>query len=182
MYIFRRIYKTDAHFKFITGNKAFDEKNPDGSLKNYLDDDVIAGGEFLTFLFIEKKNPDDRLIIGLFRYKNANKAEFFSELEKCDVDKDIKNVLIKELDTAEFSIIYLSRIGVIKNFQDMNIGQIISNFFEFLMKRNRQRTFIYLKVIEKQKSFIGPSYDFIGHNDNTKWGSYYLVSKFLKFD
>ena len=64
----------------------------------------------------------------------------------------------------------------------MNIGQIISNFFEFLVKRKRERTFIHVKVIDIYKDFIAPTYDFLARNDEEKWGSYYLASKFLEFD
>lgn len=182
MFIFRRISENDAGFESITGNIAFDEKNSDGSLKAYLNEDFVSGGEFCTHLFIENNNSGKTLVLGLLRYKFTNREEFISELMKCDVEKAIRNNLIKEIDKLEFSFIYLSRIGVVKKYQDMNIGQIISNFFEFLIKRNRKRAFIYVKVIEIQKDFIAPSYDFIAHNDDKKWGSYYLASKFLEFD
>ena len=182
MFIFRRISENDADFDFITGNIAFDEKNPDGSLKVYLNEDIVSGGEFYTHLFIEKNNSNETLILGLLRYKFTNKEEFLSELKKCEVEEEFKNNLIKELDKKRLSFIYLSRIGVVKNYQDMNIGQIISNFFEFLIKRNREWSFIFVKVIEKHKDFIAPSYDFIAHNDDNKWGSYYLASKYLDFD
>ena len=182
MYIFRRISKEDASLDFITGNKAFDEKTPDGNLEPYLNEDIISGGEFFTYLLIKQSDSDKTILLGLLRYKFTTFEEFSSELSKCHVDQDIKNNLTKELDRFDFSFIYLSRIGVLMNFHDMNIGQIISNFFEFLIKRDRKKCFIYLKVIARQKDFIAPSYDFIAQNDDKKWGSYFLASKFLEFD
>jgi len=182
MFIFSRISKEDASLEFITGNKAFDEKSPGGNLEPYLNEDVISGGEFFTYLLKEHGDSNKTILLGLLRYKFTTFEEFSSELSKCDADRDIKNNVTKEFDRFDFSFIYLSRIGVIKNFHDMNIGQIISNFFEFLIKRDRKKCFIYLRVIERQKDFIAPSYDFIAQNDDKKWGSYFLASKFLEFD
>jgi len=182
MFIFRRISKKDASLDFITGNKAFDEKSPGGNLVPYLNEDILSGGEFFTYLLMEQTDSNKTILLGLLRYKFTNLKEFSFELSKCEVDQEIKNNLINELDKFDFSFIYLSRIGVIKNFHDMNIGQIISNFFEFLIKRDRKKSFIYLKVIERQKDFIAPSYDFIAQSDDKKWGTYFLASKILEFD
>ncbi len=121
-------------------------------------------------------------MLGLLRYKFSNREEFISELDKYDVDEEIRNNLMKELDKGTFSIIYLSRIGVIKKNQDINVGQIISNFFEFIIKRRRERTFIYVKVMEKYKDFLAPSYDIVARSKEKKWGNYYLASKLLDFD
>lgn len=44
MFIFRRISKSDSNLEFITGNKAFDEKNLDRSLKAYFKEDTAEGG------------------------------------------------------------------------------------------------------------------------------------------
>lgn len=41
MFIFRRLSDNDVDFKFTTGNKALDEKGPDGSLAAYLNEDVM---------------------------------------------------------------------------------------------------------------------------------------------
>jgi len=182
MFIFRRISDKDASLEFITGNKAFDAKTPSGDLEPYLKEDVINGGDFFTHLLMEQSDSHNTELLGLLRYKFTNFEEFKTELSKCDVDQEIKTNLTKELDKFDFSFIYLSRIGVIEKFHDMNIGQIISNFFEFLIKRERKKCFIYLKIIERQKDFIAPSYDFIAQNDDRKWGSYFLVSKLLEFD
>ena len=182
MFIFRRIIENDVDLEFITGNKAFDEKNPEGKLKIYLDEDLKGGGEFCTYLLLEKIDSDKVLVLGLLRYKISNKKEFFSELMNYDIDLEIRNKLNKELDTFNFKFIYLSRIGVLNKYQDMNVGQIISNFFEFLIKKDRKNCFIYLKVVEKQKDFIAPSYEFIAQGEDKKWGNYYMASKFLEFD
>ena len=45
-----------------------------------------------------------------------------------------------------------------------------------------KKSLIFLKVIEKQKNFIAPSYDFIAYNDDNKEGSYYIATKILEFD
>lgn len=182
MFIFRRLSETDADFKFITGNKAFDEISPDGSLSPYLNEDIVRGGEYCTYLLIEDKDNGNSLILGLLRYKFTNKEQFQSEFAKYEVEKEIEKDLLQELIEKKYSIIYLSRIGVEKDNQDMHIGQIISNFFEFLVKRKRERLFIYVKVIDKYKDFIATSYDFIAKNDEEKWGRYYLACKFLVFD
>ena len=182
MFIFRRISETDTNLEFITGNKVFDEKTSDGNLTFYVNEDIISGGEFFTYLLIEQADSDKSKVLGLLRYKFTNAEEVFDELSKCDVDQEIITSLNKELDKFDFSFVYLSRIGVIQNIQDMNIGQIISNFFEFIIKRNRKKSFIYLKVIDIHKDFIAPSYDFIAHNEDEKWGSYFIASKFLEFD
>lgn len=182
MYIFRRISRKDASLKLITGNKAFDVKSPNDNLEPYLFEDIISGGDYFTYLLIEQNHSNKSILLGLLRYKFINSEDFWSELSKCEVDQDIENNLTKELDRNDYDFIYLSRIGVIKNFQDMNVGQIISNFFEFLIKRKRKRCLVYLKVIERKRDFIAPSYDFIGKSDDKEWGNYFLASKILEFD
>ncbi|KKL64442.1 hypothetical protein LCGC14_2165030 [marine sediment metagenome] len=49
MFLFRRITEEDEQFKFITGNKAFDELTPNGSLKNYIK--VLRSGREPFLLF-----------------------------------------------------------------------------------------------------------------------------------
>jgi len=182
MFIFRRLSENDIDLKFKTGYNAFDEINPDGRLKAYLNDDIVRGGEYCTYILIEEIDTENLIILGLLRYKFIDKEQFLTELASYELEKEIEKNLVQQLNKTEYSIIYLSRIGVEKENQDMNIGQIISNFFEFLVKRKHERTFIYVKVIDKYKDFITPTYDFIAKNDDKKWGRYYLASKFLEFD
>ena len=54
MFVFRRIILDDVKFSFKTGNKIFDELAPEGSLKNYIDQDIIKEGKFITYLLFEK--------------------------------------------------------------------------------------------------------------------------------
>jgi len=182
MFLFRRLSENYSDLKFKTGNKGFDEINPDGSLNPYLNEDIARGGEYCTYILIEEIDTENLIILGLLRFRLTNKEKFFSELESYELEKEIKTNLINQLNKTEYLIIYLSRIGVKKEYQDMNIGQIISNFFEFLVKRKRERLFIYIKVIDEHKDFIAPTYEFLAKNDDKQWGRYYLVSKFLEFN
>lgn len=181
MYLFRRVTDKDADLPFLTGNQAFDDKCPDGTLKTYINEDLISGGEFLTYILIEQLGSDKESLLGLLRYKTSSREEFFSELNHCSIKQDIYSNLNNEMDRCEYKFIYLSRIGVVNQYQDKNVGQVISNFFEFLIKKIQKNQFIYLKVIEGKKNFIASSYNLIGYNDDQKWGNYYIASKFLYF-
>ena len=76
MFLFRRITEEDKQFKFITGNKAFDELTPNGSLKNYIKQDTINGGKYLTYLLIERQESGNELTLAaitkLFRLTKLN--------------------------------------------------------------------------------------------------------------
>jgi len=52
MFLFRCIIEDDIQFKLNTGNKAFDELAPNGSLEHYIEQDSIKGGDFLTYLLL----------------------------------------------------------------------------------------------------------------------------------
>jgi len=56
MFIFCRLSENNANLEFKTGNKAFDEKNPDGTLLAYLKEDIASGGDFLKIYFSLLKN------------------------------------------------------------------------------------------------------------------------------
>lgn len=171
MFIIRRLSEVDVNFEFYTGNKIFDEKNPDRKLTTYINEDIIKGGDYYTYLCIEKKDTDNELVLGLLRYKFTSKEFFLTELIKNEIEQDLFNNLSNELNKSEISLIYLSRIGVMKEYQDKNIGQIMSNYFEYLIKSKHQRTYVYAKVIERYKDFIAPSYDFIAYNEDIQWGN-----------
>lgn len=65
MLILKPISKEDRNYEFITGNKAFNVLNPDGTLNPYLEQDIISGGEFITYLLFEKKNDNYFELLGI---------------------------------------------------------------------------------------------------------------------
>ena len=64
----------------------------------------------------------------------------------------------------------------------MNISQIMINFFEYLIAKNRDNVLIYVKILQGIKKVIGPSYRLIGKNKDKKWGDYFLASRIIKFE
>ena len=69
MFIFRRLSENDVDFKFTTSNKDFDEKDSDGRLAAYLNEDIVRGGDYYTYILFEEKDNENSLILGLLRYK-----------------------------------------------------------------------------------------------------------------
>jgi len=136
MFLFRRINEEDIQFKLITGNKAFDELAPNGSLEHYIEQDSIKGGAFLTYVLLERENSNYELL-GLLRYRYSTKPEFLEQLSLISISKDIKKHIDSLFSLYNYSIIYLSRIAVSEKYQEMRISQIISNFFEFLVQRKK---------------------------------------------
>ena len=67
MFIFRRITAEDNQLKLKTGNEVFDEYAPNGLLENYIKQDSVGGGQFLTFLLLEQIDLKNKLL-GLLRY------------------------------------------------------------------------------------------------------------------
>ena len=63
----------------------------------------------------------------------------------------------------------------------MRISQIISNFFEFLIQRNKQDLIIYAKILEELTNVVGSKYKIIGKGIDEKWGNYFFVSKIIEF-
>ncbi len=183
MFILRRISETDFDSKFITDNKGFDELNPDGTLKNYLVQDIIKDGEYITYLLIEKKDDGENSeLLALFRYKFTSIEEFTQKLIECNTPANDQTIIKKKIKDSKLKIIYLSRIGVVKSYQEMNISQIMREFFELLISRNRENVLIYVKILKNLKKVIGPSYRLIGKNEDKKWGEYYLASRIIKFE
>ncbi|TFF94575.1 MAG: hypothetical protein EU544_04320 [Promethearchaeota archaeon] len=183
MYILRRISEKDAQIRFKTGNKAFDEINPDGTLKNYLDQDNLHGGNYLTFLLLE--NEEERgnsELLAVLRFKYPSIEEYLKELTLCSVSEKNLNTIREKIEVSNLKLVYLSRIGVIEKFQEMNISQIMINFFEFLIAKNRVNVLIYIKALKGIKRVIGPSYRLIGKNQDEKWGDYFLASRIIKFE
>ena len=77
MFIFRRITEEDNQLKLKTGNEAFDEYAPNGLLENYIKQDSIRGGQFLTYLLLEQKALKNKLL-GLLRYRYTTEKIFWN--------------------------------------------------------------------------------------------------------
>ncbi len=183
MFILRRISEKDANLEFITGNKTFDEFNSNGTLKNYLEQDIHKGGEYITYLLFETEEEGDYSeLLALLRFKDTSIEDYIQELILCNTSEKDLSIIKKKIKESNLKIVYLSRIGVIKPFQEMNISQIMINFFEFLIAKNRENVLIYVKILQNIKKIIGPSYHLIGKNKNEKWGNYFLASRIVKFE
>lgn len=180
MFLFRRITEEDEQFKFITGNKAFDELTPNGSLKNYIKQDTINGGKYLTYLLIERQESGNELL-GLLRFRYTTIKEFLEQLSIASVSKDIKKNIEKLFSLKKYQVVYLSRIGISEKYHEMRVSQIISNFFEFLIQRKKKDVIIYAKILEDLISVIGSKYRVLGKMHDDNWGNYCLVSKIMEF-
>jgi len=180
MFIFRRITLKDIQFKLKTGNKAFDEFAPNESLENYIKQDTIKEGQYLTYLLLEQKDLKSELL-GLLRYRYAAEDDFIEQLVLTSVSEDIKKNIEKLLSLKKYKIVYLSRIGVLKKYHEMRISQIINNFFEFLIQREKQDTIIYAKILEDLTKIVGSKYQILGKGTDEKWGNYFFVSKIMEF-
>ncbi len=183
MFIFRRISEKDVRLEFITGNKAFDELNSDKTLRTYLEQDILRKGEYLTYLLFELEEQQDiSNLLALLRFKYTSIETYIQELRLCNIpENDITTIKLKTKE-SNLKIVYLSRIGVVKPFQELNISQIVINFFEFLILRNKENVLIYVKVLQNLKKVVGSSYRLIGKNIDVKWGNYYLASRLIKFE
>jgi len=147
MFIFRKIIEDDIQFKLITGNKAFDDLAPEGSLDNYIKADTIQGGDYLTHILLEEKESKNSLL-GLLRYRVVKKEVFIEDIEKTTISNDLRKNLDSLLSLNKYDIVYLSRIGISQEVQEMRISQIINNFFEFLIQREKGNFIIYAKLLK----------------------------------
>ena len=181
MFIFRRLEKKDTQISFFTGNYSFDELAPQGSLKNYIDSDTLKGGPYLTYLLIEEQTSTYDLL-GLLRYRISSKKEFIEELDKTSIKGEIRSNIYSLLSLNKYDIIYLSRIGVTQEFQEMRISQIISNFFEFLIQRKKKNFIIYTKILEHLTNVMGSHYQILSKGTSKKWGNYFLISKIIEYN
>lgn len=127
MLTLRRISEKDSSLSFITENEAFDELNPDGTLKNYLKQDILSKGEYLTYLLFEtEENNKDSELLALLRFKYTSIEDYIQELVLCKTSENDLNTIKKKTKESTLKIVYLSRIGVIKQHQEM-ISQIMIN-------------------------------------------------------
>ena len=180
MFIFRRISEEDKQFKFVTGNRTFDEFAPNGSLENYIKQDTIKGGNYLTFLLIEQSESGNGPL-GILRFRYTTIEDFMEQLSKTSVSENIKKNVEKLLSLKKYQVIYLSRIGISKQYHEMRLSQVISNFFEFLIQRKKKDMMIYAKILEDLTSVVGSKYRVLGKKKDEKWGNYCLVSKIMEF-
>ena len=180
MFIFRRISSDDSNLNFITENKAFNDLAPDKTLKTYVEQDIIEGGNFYTYILLKESEDKKSELLGLLRYKLVNIYDFRQELNNFEIIEKKQVEFLKWFSGRTFSIIYLSRIGVSKEYQEKNISQIIYNFFEFIIKDRFENVLIYVKILKNLIKIIGPSYIVIAESYDEKWGNFYLAMKIIK--
>ena len=82
------------------------------------------------------------------RFKYIPIEEYIQELVLCNISENELNIIKKKIADSNLKIVYLSRIGVIKQFQEMNISQIMIIFFEYLIAKNRDNVLIYVKILQ----------------------------------
>ena len=179
MFIFRRITPSDSKLTFSTGDKVFNDINPDGTLTPYLEGDVISGGDYQTFILLrEWENKTE--VCAILRYCFKNIDELKSELQN-SFDLKIKISEIEEIYKKENSqIVYLSRVGISEKKQNKHLSQVVLNFFDFYMFELEKNIFIYSKVREGNNKFLGPLYRTIASNQHEQWGRYSIVIRLIK--
>lgn len=181
MFIFRKIIEDDIQFKLITDNKAFDDLAPEGSLNNYVRADIIRGGNYLNHILLEEIETNN-ILLGLLRYRIVKKEVFIEDLKKTTISSDLRKNLDSLLSLKKYNIVYLSRIDVSQEFQEMRISQIINNFFEFLIQREKKNCIIYAKLLKNLTSVVGSKYRILGEGIDEDWGEYFLVSKIIEYN
>jgi len=141
----------------------------------------ILSKEVLSILLLLKECEDKKIkLLGLLRYKLVNIPDFRQELNNFEINEKKPVEFLKWFSGRTFSIVYLSRIGVLKEYQEKNISQIIYNFFEFIIKDRFENVLIYVKILKNLKKIIGPSYIVIAESYDKKWGNFYLAMKIIK--
>ena len=64
----------------------------------------------------------------------------------------------------------------------MRLSQVIINFFEFLIQRNKENTLIYVKVLREISKIIGSSYDIVAESYDEKWGEFCIGIKNIEYE
>jgi hypothetical protein len=179
IFVFRRIKASDSDMPFKTGIPAFDELNEaSGTLKEYIAQDEIKGGKYLTHVLLEKRGKTKYEVLGLCRFRDIqDEAEAIADLKQFGVNREIIDNFKQMMETEHLNIIYFSRIGVKEDLQDKNVGKIINDFFEFLIKRQEKNVAVYLKIRKELGDFLGTLYETIGEGDDKKWGKYLVKIK-----
>ncbi|MBN2151565.1 MAG: hypothetical protein JW839_08975 [Candidatus Lokiarchaeota archaeon] len=164
---------------FKTGLLAFDELNAaSGTLMEYIAQDEVQGGKYTTFVLLEKRSKMKHQVLGLCRFRYIHdRNEATTDFKQFGVDKKIIDDLEHLIDNERMNIIYFSRIGVKVDLQDKNVGKIINDFFEFLIKRQEKKTAVYLKIRKEIDDFLGKMYETVGEGDDKKWGKYLVKIK-----
>jgi hypothetical protein len=179
IFIFRRIKASDKDMQFRTGISAFDELNEaSGTLKEYIAQDEIKGGKYITHVLLEKQEQAKNMLLGICRFRNIqDKAEAIADLMQFGVDREIIDSFKQMMEAKHPNIIYFSRIGVKEDLQDKNVGKIINDFFEFLIKRQEKNIVVYLKIRKELGDYLGTLYETIGEGEDKKWGKYLVKIK-----
>lgn len=180
MFVFRRIKESDTRFKLITGNDAFNELSSNLGIENYIDQDILKGGAYFTYLLFRNSTENSTTLLGLLRYKIISISEFKQELKAQKITENELQSYLKWFYGRDYSIIYLSRIGISENFQSKNLSLVIYNFFEFLIKEKYDNVIIYVKILKNLMKVIGPSYNVVKESYDENWGDFYLAMKIIK--
>lgn len=130
---------------------------------------------------MEKKEVNNSLL-GLLRYRVIKKEVFIEDIEKTTISNDVRKNLDSLLSLNKYDIVYLSRIGVSQEVQEMRISQIINNFFEFLIQREEGNFIIYAKLLKDLTNVVGSKYRILGEGVNKDWGEYLLVGKIIEYN
>lgn len=179
MFIFRGITLSDIKLTFSTGDKTFNEINPDGTLTPYIKGDIIEGGLYQTYILIrEEENNTEVCAILRYCFKEFN--ELKTEIQDCS---DMK-ISIKEIEKIckkeNFQIVYLSRVGISERKQNKHLSQVVLNFFDLFMFELERNILIYSKVREGFNKFLGPLYKTVASNQDDQWGRYSIFIRLIK--
>ena len=64
MFVFRRILETDSKYRLVTGNKVFNDLTTGDSIETYIEQDILKGGDFHTYLLFKKEDEVEAQLLG----------------------------------------------------------------------------------------------------------------------
>ena len=106
--------------------------------------------------------------------------ELLSELKVCkDNDIDLKEIE-STYGTKKYQIVYLSRVGILREKRNRHLSQVILNFFDFYLFEMEKDILIFSKVREGGNKFLGPSYRRVASNWDDHWKNYMIVVRTLE--
>ena len=179
MFIFRRITNSDSILTFSTGDSVFNDINPDGTLGPFVNADIVSGGEYFTYILL-RKIEDIIDVYAVLRYRLSNIEELLSELKVCkDIDIDLEEIE-SNYGTKRYQIVYLSRVGILREKRNRHLSQVILNFFDFYLLEMEKDILIFSKVREGGNKFLGPSYRRVASNWDDHWKNYMIVVRTLE--
>lgn len=152
----RRVHNADSSKHFTTGDKVFDQVNPSGTLREYVQSEVTES--FTVYLMENTRNGETLGLLRLrFEYQGA-------------LAKDVPS--FKKNPSA-----YLSRVGVKNQFRGTRIGSILVNFFlhviqrEFQENPHLQSLIMYLRCRKRQSRFyVKYGFEVAEEYEDPQWG------------